>query len=122
MMEYRQGWILDGGETWDVESPDVPEDVDLISLDVGVPAVLTLTFRMNQERIRRVEFAGLASFELSGEMYPDAPEDGWEVMGTGMVRAPSPRDDGRVVYLLEVPGWSICFASLAGCWVGDDRL
>ncbi|MCA0253110.1 MAG: hypothetical protein LCH76_12680 [Actinobacteria bacterium] len=116
-LRFESGWELQGQGIWDVDSPDAPEAVDMVRLSMDVPGTLSLTFRIDYEALRRIEFPGLVYVEITGDMAPQ-DESGWEVMGTQMIAAPLPRQDGRVVYLLDVPNTLICFASLVGRQVG----
>jgi len=56
-------------------------------------------------------FPDVAELESDGSLMWGRVEGGWEVMDTSMLVADSPRGDGRKVYLLWLPRFTLNFAS-----------
>ncbi|KGN40807.1 hypothetical protein N801_12255 [Knoellia aerolata DSM 18566] len=64
---------------------------------------------------RLIEFAGLAELHIDGDLQWEGEADlGWEVLDTSMFVAARPRQDGLVVYALELPQAILRFASALG--------
>ena len=102
------GWLLADGERWVGADSEV---VDLVSLVIHPPTTLTLSVIVDEDAHWTLEFPGLSELQVDGQLQYGHTEYGWEVMGTDMLVADRPRDDGRVVYMLEMPTALVCFAS-----------
>ena len=108
---FEYGWTLVAGETWDAEKL---QDVDLTGLALRPPMTLELDFEIGEADSRRLEFPDVADLQIDGAFDIGRTDRGWEVLGTPMLVAAKERDDGRRVYLLELPNALLCFASRPG--------
>jgi hypothetical protein len=104
----RSGWLLADGERWEGADDHV---VDLRSLAINPPTKLMLSLILDQDTQWTLEFDGLSDMQIDGELQYGLTECGWEVMGMSMLFAEQPRQDRRVVYMLELPTALMCFAS-----------
>jgi hypothetical protein len=113
--KFESGWVLAGGERWDAETHE--GGADLTSLRLHAPRTLALEFRLEGPGSRLIEFADLTELQIEGNVaWQGEAELGWEVLDTSMLVATRPREDGLVVYALELPTALVCFASLPGSW------
>lgn len=111
----RSGWILAGGEILD---PDRLGGADLAKVELVSPTTLRVGLIVGDRGLYAIEFSGLAQIELWGDLGLGVVEEGWEVFGVSMLLSDSTRADGKLVYFLELPRASLCFASLPGIRVG----
>jgi len=102
------GWLLADGGRWVGADLDV---VDLVALVIHPPTTLALSVIVGEDAHWTLEFPGLSELQVDGQLQHGQTECGWEVMGTAMLVADRPRDDGRVVYMLDLPTALVCFAS-----------
>lgn len=106
------GWVLAEEERWDATADG---GSDLASLRLHAPRTLALEFRLDGTGTRLIEFTGLAELHIDGDLQWAGEADlGWEVLDTSMSVAESPRQDGLVVYVLELPQAILRFASGLG--------
>ena len=107
---HSSGWLLADGEHW--AGADTYA-IDLASLVIVPPSTLTLSLVSEADTKWTLEFDGLSELQVDGDLQVGLTENGWEVldMGLSMLTANRPRDDGRLVYMLELPSTLICFAS-----------
>lgn len=111
-LEY--GWVLTDGEQWDGTADG---GSDLTSFHLAASRTLSLEFRLRLEAptFRVVQFDRLSELKVEGDLQWEGETDmGWEVLDTNMLVAARPREDGRVVYLLQLPDAIVCFASAPG--------
>ena len=107
------GWLMANGDRWDPER--CGEGVDLVSLRLESPQHLALTFQgLGSNESTRIDFPGVTDLAIDGSFDLGRTPNGWEVLGTQMVRAERNRDDGRQVYSLELSNSGVTFASLLG--------
>ena len=105
------GWRLATGERWDAEAF---EDVDLAGFHLDATRALVLDFRIEAHNSRRLEFPEVGDLQVEGSFDFGKTPLGWEVMGTQMLVGDHERDDGRLVYVLELSNALLCFASRPG--------
>lgn len=110
-MRFSHGWRLADGQTWD---PEQLEGVELAGVRIDPPDTLVLDLLMEGCAERSFRFPGLAKLEIDGDLPTGLTECGWEVMGAAMIVARRERPDGRQVYMLDLPGSLLCFASFQG--------
>lgn len=106
----RSGWLLANGEHWAGADQHA---VELASLVIRAPSALTLSLIIDAGAKWALTFNGVSELQVDGDLQVGLTEHGWEVMDVGlsMLFADQPRDDGRVVYMLELPSALMCFAS-----------
>lgn len=108
----ESGWVLAEEERWDATAQG---GSDLTSLRLHAPRLLALEFRLDGQLTRLIQFPGLAELHIDGDLQWEGEADlGWEVLDTSMFVAASPRRDGLVVYVLELPEAILRFASGLG--------
>jgi hypothetical protein len=106
-----------GGERWDGSETSDGGPASLVSLQLVAPRTLVLEVRIGQAPLRAIEFAQVKDLQVEGDLeWAGLAVLGWEVLDTSMVVARRPRDDGLVVYVLELPQALVCFASSVGAW------
>lgn len=106
---FESGWQLAAGRRWDAE--DVEGGVELTGLRLAPSRTLELDFVIDEREPRRFVFADITEFQVDGAFDLGTTAAGWEVMGTAMFVAERERDDGRLVYVLELSNGLVCFAS-----------
>lgn len=107
----RSGWLLANAEHWDEAGTYA---IDLASLVIHRPSTMRLSFIiLETDTTWTLEFDGLSELQVDGDLQIGRNENGWEVLdiGLSMLIADLPRDDERLVYLMELPSAVICFAS-----------
>lgn len=109
-LEY--GWRLTHGDVWDAENFE--DEVMLMSLHLSRDLSLEMEFRAGPGDVYRIDFAEVSELQFDGTFYADPSEIGWPVLGSPMIVTDRVRDDGRFVYMLEIPDFLVCFASRPG--------
>lgn len=115
----HSGWLLANGEHW---TEDETHAIDLASLVIHPPSTLRLSLILDTDTKWTLEFEGLSELQVDGDFQIGRNENGWEVLdiGLSMLIADLPRDDGRLVYMLELPSALICFASFPPSRVSEQ--
>lgn len=103
----RSGWRLADDEFWD-------EGVELFQIQLDPPDSISLGFTIGSGRTRILEFRGLVDVQIDGPLFMAQGGMGWDILDISMITGSPPRNDGRLVYFMELANAIICFASLPG--------
>lgn len=106
------GWILNAEPPWDATDDG---GADLVAIRMPRPSTLELDFYLLAGTTRTISFSAINDLEIQGNLqWQGETEAGWEVLESSMFTPEPPLDDGRYMYVLELPTALMTFKSNRG--------
>lgn len=106
------GWVLDTESEWDATDDG---GANLVAIRMPRPETLELEFYLLSGTNQTISFDTTSDLKVQGNLqWQGEADNGWEVLETSMFYPDPPLEDGRHMYVLDLPTAVLQFKSHRG--------